>query len=159
MELVFFPWSWRRRSWKPRSVEEQWWSVLGGEVELAWSFKTSNNDLYVGANAQEKFRVLSFRVKIQGLALIGCACQCFCWRHCFESEDFLQGEYLRSMIGRRQRFLHCFLLEGVAYGEADLLVLSWWCQCCYFKFSISVSGLFFFYISFSFFCCVHPLFH
>jgi hypothetical protein len=37
--------------------------------------------------------------------------------------------------------VHCFLLGGVAYGEADLLVLS-----------ISVAGLFFFCISFSFFC-------
>jgi hypothetical protein len=55
------------------------------------------------------------------------------------------------MIGRRQRFVHCFLLGGVSYGEADLLVLSWWCQCCYFKFSIFVAGLLFFYISFSFF--------
>jgi hypothetical protein len=54
-------------------VEEQRWEDLGGEVELAWSFVTSNIDLYVGATAQEKFRVLSFRVKIQGLALTGCA--------------------------------------------------------------------------------------
>jgi hypothetical protein len=71
IDLIFFSWCWGRRSWKPRSVEEQWWSNLGGEVELAWSFVTSNNDLYVGATTQEKFRVLSFRVKIQNLALIG----------------------------------------------------------------------------------------
>jgi hypothetical protein len=59
-------------------MEEQWWSELR-EVELAWSFVTSNSDLFVGATAQEKFRVLSFRVKIQGLALIGCcAWQCSC---------------------------------------------------------------------------------
>jgi hypothetical protein len=49
-------------------VEEQWWSDLGGEVELAWSFMTSNSDLYVGATAQEKFRVLSLKAKVQGLA-------------------------------------------------------------------------------------------
>jgi hypothetical protein len=54
-------------------VEEQWWSELYGEVELAWSFVTANSDMFVGATAQEKFRVLYFRVKIQGLALIGCA--------------------------------------------------------------------------------------
>jgi hypothetical protein len=54
-------------------VEEQWWSELDGEVELAWSFVTSNSDLFVGATAHEKFIVLSFRVKIQGLILIGCA--------------------------------------------------------------------------------------
>jgi hypothetical protein len=59
-------------------VEEQWWSELDGEAELAWSFVTSNSDLFVGATAQEKFRVLSFRVKIQGLALIGCAWKCSC---------------------------------------------------------------------------------
>jgi hypothetical protein len=23
--------------------------------------------------------------------------------------------------------VHCFLPEGVAFGEAGLLVLSWWC--------------------------------
>jgi hypothetical protein len=61
-----------------KAEEEQWWSDLGCEVKLAWSFVTSNNDLYVGAAAQEKFRVLSFRVKIQSLSLIGCACQCSC---------------------------------------------------------------------------------
>jgi hypothetical protein len=54
-------------------VEDQWCSELDGEVELAWSFVTSNSDMFVGATAQEKFRVLSFRVKIQGLTLIGCA--------------------------------------------------------------------------------------
>jgi hypothetical protein len=59
-------------------VEEQWWSELDGEVELAWSFVTANSDMFVGVTAQEKFRVLSFRVKIQGLALIGCAWQCSC---------------------------------------------------------------------------------
>lgn len=41
-------------------------------------------------------------------------------------------------------FVHCFLLGGVVYGEADFLMLSWWCQCCCFKFSISVAGLFIF---------------
>jgi hypothetical protein len=56
-------------------------------------------------------------------------------------------------------FVHCFFLGGVAYGEADLLVLSWWCQCCCFKFSISLAGLFFFVFIFSFFGCVHPLCH
>jgi hypothetical protein len=57
-------------------VEEQWWSELDGEVELAWSLVTLNSDLFVGATAQKKFGVLSFRVKIQGLALIGCVWQC-----------------------------------------------------------------------------------
>jgi hypothetical protein len=43
-----------------------------------------------------KFRVLSFRVKILGLALI------YCWRHCFESGDYFQGENLKYLIGRRR---------------------------------------------------------
>jgi hypothetical protein len=59
-------------------VKEQWWSDRGGEMELAWIFVISDNVLYVGAIAQEKFGVLSFRVKIQGLALIGCVWQYSC---------------------------------------------------------------------------------
>jgi hypothetical protein len=31
-------------------VEEQWWSELDGEVELAWSFVTSNSDLFCGGD-------------------------------------------------------------------------------------------------------------
>jgi hypothetical protein len=34
--------------------------------------------MQLGAAAHAKFRVLSFKVKIQGLALIGCAWQWFC---------------------------------------------------------------------------------
>jgi hypothetical protein len=51
-------------------------------------------------------------------------------------------------------FVHCFLFEGVAYGEgeADLLVLSWWCQCCCFKFSIPEAELFFRNSSFFWLC-------
>jgi hypothetical protein len=40
-------------------------------VELASCFVTSNIDLYVRTTAHEKFSILSFRVKIQGLILIG----------------------------------------------------------------------------------------
>jgi hypothetical protein len=52
-----------------------------------------------------KLRVLPFRVKIQVLALIGCAWQwqCSCWRHCFESKNYPQGKNLRSLIGRQWR--------------------------------------------------------
>jgi hypothetical protein len=42
-------------------VEEQWWSELDGEVELAWSFVISNSDLFVGATAQEKFKSSIFQ--------------------------------------------------------------------------------------------------
>jgi hypothetical protein len=43
-------------------------------------------------------------------------------RYCFESEVFLQGENLRSMIGRRQR------LCTVTFLEASLLEkLNFWC--------------------------------
>jgi hypothetical protein len=48
-------------------------SSLHGEEELAWCFMTWSSRLNVGAAAQEKFIVLSFRLKIQGMALIDCA--------------------------------------------------------------------------------------
>ena len=63
-----------------------------------------------------EYRVLIFRVKTQDLAFIDCTWQCPCRRQCFENSDFLQGENLRSSIGRRQRlcivpFLKALLLE------------------------------------------------
>jgi hypothetical protein len=53
----------------------------------------------------------------------------------------------------------CFLLGGVIYGEAGLLVLSWWCLYCYFKELITIAGLFFFIIllSFIWLCIRMPL--
>jgi hypothetical protein len=81
-----------------------------------------SSGMRVGATAQEKFKILPFRVKIQGLALIGCAWQCSCWRHCFERDDFLQGENLRSMIGRRQRLCTVSLLEASLMAK-----LIFWC--------------------------------
>jgi hypothetical protein len=54
-----------------------------GEVELAWSWLWAATSEVGGDGTQEKFKVLPCRVKIQGLALIGCACQWSCWRHCF----------------------------------------------------------------------------
>jgi hypothetical protein len=47
-------------------------SILGSKEELACWFVTWSSGMIVGATAQEKFIVLSFRVKIQGLTLIGC---------------------------------------------------------------------------------------
>jgi hypothetical protein len=78
--------------------------------------------MQVGATAQEKSTVLSFRMKIQGLALIGYTWQLSCCRHCFESEDFLQGENLRSMIRRRQRLCIIPFLE-VSFLEK----MDFWC--------------------------------
>jgi hypothetical protein len=46
---------------------------LCGDEELARCFVTWSSSMQVGATAQEKFKVLSFRMKIQGLALIGCS--------------------------------------------------------------------------------------
>jgi hypothetical protein len=74
---------------------------LCGDEELTRCSISWSNSMQVEATAQEKSTVLSFRMKIQGLALIDCTWQLSCCRHCFESEDFLQGENLRSMIGRR----------------------------------------------------------
>jgi hypothetical protein len=56
-------------------------------------------------------------VKTQGLALTGCAWQCSCWRYCFESGDYLQGEILRPLVERRRRWC-TILLGGVAFGES-----------------------------------------
>jgi hypothetical protein len=39
----------------------------------------------------------------------------------FVSKDFLQGENLRSMIGR-MTLMHCLFLESVPFGEEDF-----WC--------------------------------
>jgi hypothetical protein len=81
-------------------------SSVGGDEKLASRSVTWCSGMQVGATTHEEFRVLPCRVKIQGLALIGCAWQWPCWRYYFVSEDFLQGKNLWSMIGR--------------------LVLSWW---------------------------------
>jgi hypothetical protein len=51
---------------------------LCGDEELARCSMTSSSGMQVGATAQEKSKVLSFRMKIQGLALIGCAWQWPC---------------------------------------------------------------------------------
>jgi hypothetical protein len=38
-------------------------------------------------------------------------------------------------------FVHYFLLGGIAFGEAEYLVLSWWwLYCCYTEY-ITVAGL------------------
>jgi hypothetical protein len=79
----------------------------------------------VGATVQEKYVVQSCRVKIQGLALVSCAWQWPCWRHCFVSGDFLQGWKPKVYDRATTTLVHCFLLGGIAFGEAGLLVLSW----------------------------------
>ena len=50
------------------------WRLCDDE-ELAWSFGFRSIGMFVGVTTQVKFKVLPFRVKIQGLALIGCAWQ------------------------------------------------------------------------------------
>jgi hypothetical protein len=79
----------------------------------------------VGATVQEKYVVQSCRVKIQGLALVSCAWQWPCWTHCFVSGDFLQGWKPKVYDRATMALVHCFLLGGIAFGEAGLLVLSW----------------------------------
>jgi hypothetical protein len=68
-----------------------------------------------GVTTRENFKVLSYRVKFQGLTLIDCVWQLPCWRHYFMSENRVTTTLLQ-----------CFLLGGVAIGEAGLLMLSWW---------------------------------
>jgi hypothetical protein len=44
------------------------------------------------------------------------------------------GENLWSMIRAMMALVHCYLLEGIAFGEDGFLVLSWWCLVrCYKK--------------------------
>jgi hypothetical protein len=95
-------------------------SSLGSDEELAWWFMTWSSGMLVGATAQEKCVVLSFWVKIEGLASICCACQCPYWRLCFESEDFLQGENLWSMIGRWRWSCPVSFLEALLLEKLDL---------------------------------------
>jgi hypothetical protein len=114
---------WRALRSKTRRLWRLDWRTIKGDSsltvdELAWcSVFRSSSSMKVGVVAQVKFIVLSFRVKIQGLALIGCASQWPYWRYCFESEDYLQGENIISLIGRRRRlctvlFLKASLLES-----------------------------------------------
>jgi hypothetical protein len=47
-------------------------SRLCVDGELYWHFGIHSSDMRVGTSPQEKFNILPFRVKIQGLALTGC---------------------------------------------------------------------------------------
>ena len=95
----------------------------------------------MGATTYVKSKVLPFRVKIQGLTLIGCAWQWSCWRHCFESENYLQGENPRSGLNWL-----CLALSSwrCCFWRIGHQVLFWWwlCGCC--KDCNSLTGLFFF---------------
>ena len=73
MGHVLVPWCWRRRSCQSRSEASNGGSNLSRDEELAWCFMTWSSGMYVGATTYVKSEVLPFRMKIQGLALIGCA--------------------------------------------------------------------------------------
>ena len=130
-------------------------SLCGNDELAVWCVTRSNSCLWEDTTHKE-FPVLPCRVKIQGLALIGCAWQWPCWRHCFASEDFLQGENLWSLIGQRRRlcivaFLKALLLEWRTSGVVLVVSVSllWGIVLC--------SGTFLFCNSFSFFLgYVHP---
>jgi hypothetical protein len=53
-------------------------SNICSDEELALCFVICASSTQVGATRQVKFNVLTFRVKIEGLTLIGCACQWPC---------------------------------------------------------------------------------
>jgi hypothetical protein len=92
-------------------------------VELAWCFMTSNSDLYVGATREVQSSIIQCENPRSSLNWLCLAM--FLLKHCFESEDFLQGDRIPKIYDRMTAaFVHCFLLGGVAYGEDDLLVLS-----------------------------------
>jgi hypothetical protein len=48
-------------------------SSLCDKVEFAWCFRICGGSWQVGATTHENFTVLPFKIKIQGLTLIGCA--------------------------------------------------------------------------------------
>jgi hypothetical protein len=111
-----------------------WWSHLAGNVMateswrialVVWVFVAKRNLLrdswlvaatwQVGATVQEKFKVRPCSVKTQGLALIGCACQLPCWRHCFVSADFSPGWKPKIYDRATTVLVHYSLLGGVAF--------------------------------------------
>jgi hypothetical protein len=101
-------------------------SLCDDEKLPLWFVTHSGGIGKLGTIAHEKFNVLPCRVKIYDLALIGCVWQWPCWRHCFVSMYFLQGENLWSMVGRQRRlytvsFLEDSLLEKL-YSRVVLMV-------------------------------------
>jgi hypothetical protein len=110
-------------TWKPRRTCISGSSLCNDE-ELAWWFVTCSSGIGKwGQQHKRSSKVLPCRVKVQGLALIGCAWQP-CWRHCFASEDFLQGENLWSMIGQRRRLCTISFLKASLLEKLDFL-------CCF----------------------------
>jgi hypothetical protein len=120
--VTFSPWWSRRRriSWRSDWKTSNW----RFESLYCWGtclvFWVSHQQYASGGGNKVNFRVLPFRIKIQGLALIGCAWRCPYWRHCFESGDYLHGENPRFLIGRWRRlctvsFLGALLLESVEF--------------------------------------------
>ena len=59
------------------------------------------------------------------------------------SADFFRVKTYDLRSGRRQRLSIVSLLEGVAFGEAGLRVLSWWWMCCSYNELITIAGPFF----------------
>ena len=83
---------------------------------------TWNSSMRVGAAVQEKFKVLSFSVKIQDLSFLIVPDNVLVEDIVLRARIFLQGENLRSTIGRRRR------LCTVTFLEASLLEkLNFWC--------------------------------
>jgi hypothetical protein len=117
-----------------------WWSQLAGNVMDVESRRTALvvrvfvakrnllcDSWLIAATVLEKFKVRPCRVKIQGLALIGCAWQYPCWRHCFVSVNFSLWWKPKIYDQAMTVLVHCFHFGGVAFGDVGLLVLSWWC--------------------------------
>jgi hypothetical protein len=94
------------------------------------------HDLWLAAAASasgdDSTGVQPCRMKIQGLAFVSCAWQCYFWRHGFVSGDFLQSENLRSMTRWRRR------LCTISFLEASLLEMLDFC-CCLGLVSVAVT--------------------
>jgi hypothetical protein len=120
--------SWRQ-DWRTSYVGLSLCTVEG----LSWCSRFHNSNMNVGAAAQVKFRVSPFKVKIQGLALIGCAWQWPCWRYYFERGGGLSSRRKPKIFDRATTMLvHCSLLGGIIFEESGLQMLYWWWlfHCC-----------------------------
>jgi hypothetical protein len=101
-------------------------SSLGGEEELAWCFMTWSSGMRVGAIAQEKFKALPFRGEspMSGLNWLCLAMSLL--KALFWEWGFSSGWKLKIYDRATTALVHCYLFGGVAFGEVELLVLSWW---------------------------------
>jgi hypothetical protein len=85
-------------------------NALLEDVFIIWTWEV-HSLIFQGENSRSDFNWLCLAMSLTR-----------CWRYYFESEDFLEGENLRSLIGRR------WCLCSVPFLEASLLEkMNFWC--------------------------------